>query len=100
MSEFATSNDNGLKLARRARIARQYRELDGTIWSAEEDGYVEEEVKILKRLAIVRQMVGSQEFSEDEDEDDDDSEEEDEANSEEDEWEDEDDEHSEDDPGH
>jgi len=89
LNEFSTSNDEGLKLARRARIKGQYKERDGTVWDPEKDGDITQEKQIMKNLASMRQMISLQNFSDEEDESGD--EEEEDEDGEEDEWEDDDD---------
>jgi len=91
MTEFASSNDKGLKLARRARIKRRFKELD-IDWDPEADGYPSEEKVLLKHLAEVRELIGFEEFSDAEGDDEEAVDEEDEEEEdEEDEWEDDDD---------
>ena len=65
ISAFADWSDDSRKTARRARIRRQYRELDGTEWDPESHGDVEEEKKILKRLAQELNLASLEEYSDD-----------------------------------
>jgi hypothetical protein len=87
---FAGGSDESKKMARRARIRRQYRQEQGYEYDFEQDGDVGEEKAILKKLREREQFLFLEEYSDDEDAGADD--EEDGDQDEEDEWEDEDDE--------
>jgi len=88
MGAFASKNNDAIKIARRARVKRQFKLL-GKDWDPEVDGRPGLERDILKGLADVRQVCSMEEFEDDEF---DDGEEADDADGsdEDDEWEDED----------
>jgi len=82
LSSFAEDNTLARKMARRARIKRQFGELDGTEWDFGRDGDASSEENSLKKLQQLRQLASFEEWSdddedeeEDEEEDDDDGEE-------------------------
>lgn len=81
---FASGSEDARKIARRARIRREFQKLDGTEWDAELDGDLEQEKKALKHLKESRFFCSFETHSDDEDEDDEEEEEEDEDE----EWED------------
>jgi len=72
------------RLARRARIRRQFKERDGIEWNATENKYLDKELFTLRCLAHERKRISVQDFSDDEVEEEEDSD--DEAESEE-QWE-------------
>jgi len=84
MEAFASKNNDGIKIARRARVKRQFK-LQGKDWDPEVDGRPGLERDILKELANVRQACSLEEFGDDEFDDGEEADEDDE-------WEDEDDE--------
>lgn len=87
VTQFAASNNNGLKMARRARIKKQFKEL-GRDWNPVEEGNEEEEEELLKKLADFRMFISMNSLSDDGEDDSEEDEEEDQEDEEEDEWED------------
>jgi len=81
---FASGSEDARKIARRARIRREFQRLDGSEWDAELDGDLELEKQALKHLKDSRYICSFETHSDDEDEDEDEDEDHD------DEWEDED----------
>jgi hypothetical protein len=66
---FAADDKSARKTARRARIKKQWADIDPE-WSFERDGDQEEETRALKSLQQCRQWASLEEFSDDEDEED------------------------------
>ncbi|CZR55692.1 uncharacterized protein PAC_05580 [Phialocephala subalpina] len=74
---FADDSSIARKMARRARVTRQFAEWNGTEWDFARDGDEEQEEGILKNLQQFRQWASLGEWSDDEEADEDDSEEDD-----------------------
>jgi hypothetical protein len=89
---FASGSENARKIARRARIRKEYMSLDGTEWDANRNIDEEQEEKSLTTLSESRFWSSAHTFSDDEDDDGDDKAVEDLSSDdhEDDEWEDED----------
>ncbi|KAE8447021.1 hypothetical protein EG329_011155 [Mollisiaceae sp. DMI_Dod_QoI] len=68
---FAEDNMLARKMARRARVKRQFAEFDGTEWDFSRDGDEDGEERVLKSLAQLRQFASFEEWSDDEDDVDD-----------------------------
>jgi hypothetical protein len=51
---FASTSDEARKMARRARIQKEFMEKNGTKWDAERDGDAEKEMEALKKLGQAR----------------------------------------------
>jgi hypothetical protein len=84
---FASGSEDARKIARRARIRREFLRLDGTEWDAELDGDLAQEKKALKFLKDSRFDCSFQALSDDDEEE---GKERSDEGGEEDEWEDED----------
>ncbi|KAF8848962.1 hypothetical protein BDZ45DRAFT_753265 [Acephala macrosclerotiorum] len=93
---FADDSSIARKMARRARVTRQFVEWNGTEWDFARDGDEEQEEEILKNLQQFRQWASLGEWSDDEEADDDSEEDDDDSVEEEsgEEWETDDDEGS------
>jgi hypothetical protein len=63
---FTDGPQDSRKIARRARIRRQFRELDGREWDVKRDGDLVEETWILSTLAQTQQLASMEEYSDDE----------------------------------
>ena len=86
---FASGSEDAKKIARRARIRKEYMKLDGTEWDADRDGDKRQEMKALKTLKDSRFYCSLEEHSDDEDEDVEEDKDGSSEEDEEDEWEDE-----------
>jgi hypothetical protein len=88
---FAGGSDESKKMARRARIRRQYMRDEGYEYDFEQDGDLDEEKAIVGKLKERQQFLFLEEYSDDEDAREGSEDEEDPDEYEEDEWEDEED---------
>ena len=75
VSEFGGGYKEAQKLARRARICRQYKQRDGYEYDFEQDGDLSQEKVILQRLTEKENLTYFEEYSDDEDEGDEEEEE-------------------------
>lgn len=92
LNAFAADDKSARKTARRARIKKQWADIDPE-WSFKRDGDQEEETRVLKSLQQYRHWASFADFSDEENEDDEDGDEDEDAGSAE-EWETDDDQES------